>query len=159
MEITIEKENGEPMSENEAADLIRFLRRQLKPLIDVEADDCPVSKPDIFHHDVGIILKEDDSYVYAAAFCPGISKDRIEVVIDGWELIIRTKPADPDAEKDDDSREHFPWKFFDDLSYEGETELPNEIIAEEATAELSNGVLFIKLPKPEAVKPKTVAVK
>ena len=59
----------------------------------------------------------------------------------------------------DESCGHSPWKFFDDVSYEGETELPTEVIAEEATAELSNGVLYIKLPKPDAVKPKSVAVK
>lgn len=158
MEITIEKENGEPMSEKEAADLLRFIRRQLKPLIEVEEEDCPFEQ-DNYSHDMEIFLEEDDSYVYAAALCPGISKDRLEVVIDGWELIVRSKPVDPDAEKDDKSRGSFPWKFFDDLSYEGDAELPTEVIAEQATAELSNGVLYIKLPKTEAVKPKTVAVK
>ena len=112
MEITIEKENGEPMSEKEAADLLRFIRHQLKPLIEVEEEDCPF-EPDNYSHDMEIFLEEDD----------------------------------------------FPWKFFEDLSYEGETELPTEVIAEQATAELSNGLLYIKLPKTEAVKPKTVAVK
>ena len=157
MEITIEKENGEPMSEKEAADLLRFIRHQLKPLIEVEEEDCPF-EPDNYSHDMEIFLEEDDSYVYAAALCPCISKDRLEVVIDGWDLIIRSKPADPDAENDDDSS-RFHWKFFEEFSYEGETELPTEVIAEKATAELSNGLLYIKLPKTEAVKPKTVAVK
>ena len=158
MEITIEKANGEPMSKKEAEALGRFIRRQLQPLIDVEEDDCPF-EPDNYSHDMEIFLQEDDSYVYAAALCPGISKDRLEVVIDGWELIIHSKPADPDEEKNDDSHGRFPWKFFDELSFEGETELPTEVIAEQATAELSNGVLYIMLPKTEAVKPKTVAVK
>ena len=158
MEITIEKANGKPMSEKEAADLIRFLRRQLKPLIDIEVEDCPF-EPDNCPHDVELFLQEDDSYVYAAALCPGISKDRLEVQIDGLELFIRTKPADSDTEKDPDSCGHSPWKFFDDVSYEGEAELPTEVIAEEATAELSNGVLYIKLPKPDAAKPKSVTVK
>ena len=35
---------------------------------------------------------------------------------------------------------------------------PTEVIAEEATAELANGVLYILLPKPEAEKPKSVPV-
>lgn len=157
MEITFEKANGEPMSEKEAADLLRFIRHQLKPLIEVEEEDCPF-KPVNNSHDMEIFLQEDDSYVYAAALCPGISKDRLEVVIDGWDLIIRSKPADPDAENDDDSS-RFHWKFFEDFSYEGETELPTEVNAEQATAELSNGVLYIMLPKTDAVKPKTVAVK
>ena len=158
MEITIEKANGEPMSEKEAADLLRFIRHQLKPLIEVEEEVCPF-EPEDYSHDMEIFLQEDDSYVYAAALCPGISKDRLEVQIDGSELFIRTKPADPDAEKDDDSCGHSLWKFFDDVSYEGEAELPTEVIAEEAAAELSNGMLYIKLPKPDAVKPKSVAVK
>ena len=44
-------------------------------------------------------LAEDDTYVYAAALCPGISKDRIEVFIDDDELVIESKPAN-DGEKD-----------------------------------------------------------
>ena len=158
MEITIEKVNGEPMSDKEAAALFRYFHDKLMPPADKE-DHCSFCKQKNFSHDVEIFLQEDDSYIYAAAFCPGISKDRLEVMIDGWDLIIRTKPADPDAEKGDSGKGHFLWKCFDDLSYEGETELPNDVIAEQATAELSNGVLFITLPKPEAVKPKTVAVK
>ena len=158
MEITIEKANGEPMSEKEAAALFRFFHDRLMPLTETE-DECPACKLCKNPHNVEIFFKEDDSYVYAAAFCPGISKDRLEVLIDGTELIIGSKPADPDDEKDDDSRGHSPWKCIEDITYEGERELPSEVIAEQATAELSNGVLYIQLPKPEAVKPKTVAVK
>ena len=51
MEITIEKANGEPMSEKESADLIRFIRRQLQPLIEVEEEDCPF-EPDNYSHDM-----------------------------------------------------------------------------------------------------------
>ena len=158
MEITIEKANGEPMSEKETEALFRFIRRQLKPLFEVEEDDCPF-EPDINPPDMEFFVDEDASYVYAAAFCPGISKDRIEVQIDGLELIVSTKQASPDKENEDDSRNHSPWDCTKYISYEGVCELPTEVIAEQATAELSDGVLYVMLPKPEAVKPKTVAVK
>ena len=159
MEITIQKANGAPMSELETAALLRYLHDRLMPLIEVKDDDCPSFEPDNFTYNLKIFFKEDNSYVYAAAFCPGISKDRLEVQIDSCELLIRTKPADPNGEKDDFICGDSPWKCFENLSYAGKSELPNEVIAEKATAELSHGILFIKLPKTEAVKPKTVAVK
>lgn len=158
MELTIEKANGKPMSEKEAADLIRFLRHLLKPLIGIEIDDCPY-EPDKNSDDLEFFVSEDESYVYVAAFCPGVSKDRLEVQIDGLDLIVNTRQAAPVKKNEDDSCGHSPWKFVENISYEGECELPTEVIAEEAAAELSDGVLYIKLPKPEAVKPKAVAVK
>ena len=48
--------------------------------------------------------------------------------------------------------------IIENISYVGECDLPTEVIAEEATAELANGVLYILLPKPEAAKPKSVPV-
>ena len=157
MEIIIEKENGAPMSGQESAALFRFLHDKLIPQTETK-EECPVCKLCKNPHNVEIFFKEDDSYVYAAVFCPGISKDRIEVLIDGTELVISSKPADPAPEKDGDISSHSPWKCIEDITYEGKRELPSEIIAEQATAELSNGVLYIQLPKPETVKPRTVAV-
>ena len=158
MEITIEKANGAPMSEKEAAALFRFLHDKLMSLTEA-GKECPAFYPYRDPHDVEIFFKEDESYVYAAVFCPGISKDRLEVQIDGTELIISSKPADPDAQKDENSCMNSPWKCIEEISYEGKRELPSEVFAEQATAELSNGVLYIQLPKPESVKPKTVAVR
>ena len=158
MEITIEKADGTPMTEKEAENLFRFLQGRFLPLAESE-EECAPCELCKNPHEVEIFLKEDDSYVYAAAFCPGISKDRLEVLIDGTDLIISSEPADPDGKKDENSSAHSPWKCIEEIIYEGECELPCEIIAELATAELSNGVLYIQLPKPEEVKPKSVTVR
>ena len=156
MEVKIEKANGQLLSAKDAEILFNYLKDKFEPFENEEGDydDCQFSKG---HHEVEIFVAEDDAYVYAAALCPGIAKDRIEVFIDDDELVIESKPAN-DGEKDNNSGKPFLWKCIENISYVGECDLPTEVIAEEATAELSNGVLYILLPKPEAAKPKSVPV-
>ena len=77
--------------------------------------------------------------------------------IDDDELVIESKPAN-DGEKDNNAGKPFLWNCIENISYVGECDLPTEVIAEEATAELANGVLYILLPKPEAAKPKSIPV-
>ena len=156
MEVKIEKANGQPLSAKDAEILFNYLKDKFDSFEkeDAEYVDCKFSKGP---HEVEIFITEDDSYVYAAALCPGISKDRIELFIDDDELVIESKPADI-VEKDTSGSKPFLWKCIENISYVGECDLPTEVIAEDATAELSNGVLYILLPKPEAAKPKSVPV-
>ncbi|MBQ4513916.1 MAG: Hsp20/alpha crystallin family protein [Anaerolineaceae bacterium] len=156
MEIKIEKANGQPLTSKDAEILFNYLKNKFEPFENenAEYDDCKFSKGP---HEVEVFIAEDDTFVYAAALCPGISKDRIEVFIDGDELFIESKPAN-DGKKDNNEGKPFLWKCIESISYVGECELPTEVIAEEATAELANGVLYILLPKSEAEKPKSVPV-
>ncbi len=156
MEVKIEKANGQPLSSKDAEILFNYLKDKfaLFENEDDEYDDCKFSKGP---HEVEIFIAEDDTFVYAAALCPGISKDRIEVFIDDDELVIESKPAN-DGEKEKSAGKPLLWKCIENISYVGECVLPTEVIAEEATAELANGVLYILLPKPEAAKPTSVPV-
>ena len=156
MEVKIEKANGQPLSAKDAEILFDYLRNKFETFADNKAvnEKCEICDG---VHEVRIYFAEDDTYVYAAALCPGIAKDRIEVFVDDDELVIESKPAN-DGEKDNNAGKPFLWKCIENISYVGECDLPTEVIAEEATAELSNGVLYILLPKPEAAKPKSVPV-
>ena len=156
MEVKIEKANGQPLSAKDAEILFNYLKDKFESYEneDDEFDGCGFSKGP---HEVEILIAEDDAYVYAAALCPGISKDRIEVFIDDDELVIESKPANIEEEENSAVRP-FLWKCIESISYFGECELSAEVIAEEATAELVNGVLHILLPKTEAAKPKSVPV-
>ena len=83
MEITIEKENGEPMSEKEAADLLRFIRRQLKPLIEVEEENCPF-EPDNYSHDIKITQMKEDLNARMTA-----NKFRLHFLITLFQILFR----------------------------------------------------------------------
>ena len=156
MEVKIEKANGQPLSAKDAEILFNYLKNKFESfeMNKTVNDKCKFSDGT---HDVEIFYAEDESYVYAAALCPGISKDRIEVFIDNDVLVIESKPAS-DEEKIKNAGKPFLWKRIEEISYEGECVLPAEVIAEDATAELANGVLYILLPKSEAEKPKSVPV-
>ena len=155
MEVTIEKADGSPLSGDEAVTLINFLRKHF-----VSGEGPDEADKVLGHskspHEIEIMTEEDNVCVYAVALCPGVPRDRIEVSVSGTELFIRTTPAeDGDGEKAD---RPYLWKCIEEFSYTGECELPTEVIPEEAEAELADGVLYIKLPKTEAVKPKIIAV-
>lgn len=156
MEITIENANGKPLTSKEAEILFSYLKNKFKTP-EPEKDLSKKYGLPVEPHDVEIFTEEDESYVYAAALCPGISKDRIEVFIDGDFLYIESK-SPKTAGKDQQSEKSFLWTCMENVSYTGECELPADVIAEEATAELTNGVLYILLPKTEQEKPKSVPV-
>lgn len=156
MEVTFEKANGEPLSAKDMEILFNILKKKFAsfaPDKDVKTG-CKISHGP---HEVEIFYDEDEAYVYAAALCPGITKERVEVFIDGGFLIIETKPFE-NKEKGKHAEKPRPWKCIEEICYVGECELPADVIAEEATAELTNGVLYILMPKTEVVKPKSVPV-
>ena len=85
-------------------------------------------------------------------------KEQIQITVDDCRLSISTKNADKDESSGEEGGRHFH-EYIDRLKYYGECELPTEIIPEEAEADLADGILYLTMPKPEAVKPKTIPVK
>ena len=155
MEVSIEKADGSPLSGDEAVTLINFLRKHFVSGQDPDEADLGM-RHSKSPHEIEIMTEEDNTCVYAVALCPGIPRERIEVSVSGSELFIRTTPAEADSGEKADRP--YLWKCIEEFSYTGECELPTEVIPEEAAAELADGVLYIKLPKTEAVKPKIIAV-
>ena len=153
MEVTIEKADGSPLSKEDTAALLGCLRDHLGSVSgagNTAKPRCKSGNPD----ELEIMIDEDCSNVYAVALCPGVPRDRIEVSIRGNELSIRSIPV----KKEEKNASPFLWRCIEELSYEGERDLPTDVIPEQATAELADGVLYVTLPKTDAVKPKIVSV-
>lgn len=103
-----------------------------------------------------ILLDEDDSNYYGVFLCPGVSKDRIEVKIADGRLFITAGPVKlNDSEK---GARPYLWESVGRMSYAGDCELSEDVYAEDATAELKDGVLYLLIPKAEGARPVTVQV-
>lgn len=158
MEVIIEKADGTPVSSQDAEMLLKYLkdRYMQRPAEKREHAGGPSGK----EYEIEILIEEDSSNVYALAICPGIKKEQIEITVDDDRLFISTKHAENDenSREEEESGRHFH-EYIDRLKYYGECELPTEIIPEEAEADLVDGILYMTMPKPEAVKPKMIPVK
>lgn len=85
---------------------------------------------------------------------PGVDPSSIDLSVTGNVLSLRgEKPADIIAEGSDNVRERQFGTFHRQLT------LSNEVDFEKAQAEAKNGVLRVRLPKKEAARPRTIAVK
>ena len=151
MELVIEKADGTPFSKE---DWINFSNCIMNRNLSREDEKEFWNKYGKAVHDVEIIVDQDSSNVYAIALFPGVSKDRIAVSIEGRDLNIDAKPVE-----ENDTDKPLLWKCLDNLAFSGHVKLPGEVIAEEATAECVNGILYVLMPKPETVKPKMITVK
>ncbi|MBQ6518516.1 MAG: Hsp20/alpha crystallin family protein [Anaerolineaceae bacterium] len=156
MEVIIEKADGTPVSSQDAEMLLKYLkdRYMQRQAEKQEHDGVSTGK----EYEIEILIEEDSSNVYALAICPGIRKEQIEIKVDDDMLSISTKDADKKEISVEEGGRHFH-EYIDRLKYHGECELPTEIIPEEAEADLENGILYLTMPKPEAVKPKMIPVK
>lgn len=92
-----------------------------------------------------------DGYVLEADL-PGVSKDGLEILIEGDELTLmgRRGPA-PVGE--------LLYRESNGLNYRRQFELDPAIDTSKINASVNDGVLRIQLPKAEAVKPRQIQVK
>ena len=100
------------------------------------------------------MYQTDDELVVKAAL-PGFKAKEVQVNVTGDLLTIRGERKSEEEQKDKSwhIREH-RWG-----SFERSITLPTEVISDRADAAFENGILTIKLPKAEEVKPKTITVK
>jgi HSP20 family protein len=100
------------------------------------------------------MYQTDDEVVVKAAL-PGFKADEVQINVTGDLLSIRgeRKSDDEQKEKSWHIREH-RWD-----SFERSITLPTDVVSDQADASFENGILTIKLPKAEEVKPKTITVK
>lgn len=108
----------------------RSMERYLRPAVDiVESED-------------GLTIITD---------IPGVDRENLEVGIDKGILTIQgqVKP---------ESRGNEVYREFELMSYYRQFQLPEVIDQDKTRAELSNGVLMLRLYKAEAAKPKKIEV-
>ena len=97
------------------------------------------------------IIESREGYVLEAEM-PGVSKDGLEVLLEGNELTIvgrRTSEA-PQAQ--------LVYRESADRDYRRTFELDPAIDTGRITARMDNGILYLELPKSERVKPRKITV-
>ena len=85
---------------------------------------------------------------------PGLTADDLEIQAVNGELIVRGERKRPELAEG--SRWAFTERTFG--AFERRVRLPNGVDAEGITASMTNGVLSLIVPKPEAMKPKTISI-
>ncbi len=99
-------------------------------------------------------IRETADAVYVEAEMAGVSRDDVDVKLEDGELRILGRIAAPEPE--DHSERHIEHRL---ANYERVFRLSEEINADKIAATMKNGVLLLRLPKREAVKPKSITVK
>lgn len=100
------------------------------------------------------LIEEEGEYVVKASM-PGVNPEDVEITLTDNVLTIKgeTKSESESKEANYHVRERHYGSFMRQIA------LPMPVKAEEVEATNENGVLMLRLPKSEAVKPKKIAVK
>jgi HSP20 family protein len=98
------------------------------------------------------LLETDDAYLLKADL-PGVKPDGISLHCRGGELVLHAR-----REPRHHGRRLVGWEFAPGDYFRAFT-LGEQVDCEQIEADLKNGVLTVKLPKSEAVRPRKIAVK
>jgi HSP20 family protein len=100
------------------------------------------------------MYQTDDEIIVKAAL-PGIKADEVQISVTGEVLTLKgeVKQEEETKEKAYHIREQ-RWGAF-----ERTIMLPTDVVADQAQADFEDGILTIRLPKAEEVRPKTITVK
>jgi len=98
-------------------------------------------------------VSEDDEGVTVVAELPGLGPEDIDVTVRGDQVTLQGKPKEEEGENLRCVRRERP-----SASFERAFRLPFEIDAEKVDAQLTNGVLILRLPKTAAEQPRQIEV-
>ena len=137
----------EPMRE------MMSLREAMDRLFD-DAFTRPVSLHDLAALPL-IDLSQDDDEITVKAVLPGLKPEDVQISVTADVLTIKGEFKNEDEGKNRNYliRER---RFG---SFERMIQLPTEVQTEKAHADFADGILTIRLPKAEAVKPKSISIK
>lgn len=96
-----------------------------------------------------------DAYVVKAELA-GVNKDQVNVQLQDRELVISGEVPEPEPESGNGSRRHRSSRRTG--RFELRTYLPSDVNADAVTAQLSDGILTVTVPKSEAAKPRKVEI-
>jgi len=130
------------------------LREAMDRLFD-DAFTRPINLRDGGWSAPAIDMYQTDDEVVVKAALPGFKADEVQINVTGDVLTLRGEMKH-EEEKSDKS-----WHIREQRwgSFERSVALPTAVVSDRANADFENGVLTIKLPKAEEVKPKTITVK
>jgi HSP20 family protein len=100
-------------------------------------------------------ISEDHDYLYVRAELPGINPQELEITVHEGNLILRGERKIPAEEKNINyhRRERESGYFRRVVS------LPSRVNPDKVEASYKDGILTVKLAKPEEIKPRVVKVK
>lgn len=100
-------------------------------------------------------ISEDRDYVYVRAELPGIKPGDLEIHIKDQNLIIRGERKIPSEEKD----VNFHRRERESGFFRRVVSLPGPVNPDKVEATCKEGILTVKLAKPEEVKPRQIPVR
>lgn len=101
------------------------------------------------------LSETDDAYMIKAEL-PGAHKDQVNIQLQDRELVITGEIAEPGDGGGNGHRRHHSSRRTG--RFELRTYLPGDVNADAVTAQLSDGVLTVTVPKAEAAKPRKIEV-
>jgi HSP20 family protein len=99
------------------------------------------------------VREDDESYEITAAV-PGLKAEHVEIQVLDDVVTLRLRPQDDEAQDP-----KYLLREIDDSEGERSFRLPVPVDAAKAEAVVENGLLRLRLPKTEAVRPKMITVK
>lgn len=100
---------------------------------------------DIYEENGELIMKTE---------LPGINQDDMEVTLEGDRITVKAEKKD---EVSEDATHHTRERYYG--RYQRTTVLPHQVDADRIKATFENGVLELRLPKAEEIKPQKIDVK
>jgi HSP20 family protein len=98
---------------------------------------------------------EEKDEIFVKMALPGIKKDDIKITIN--EDNISIKGQSKDEEKEDKDKKYYFRSM--ETSFEQSFNLPTKVNPDDVDAEFKDGVLTVKLPKADEVKPREIEIK
>jgi HSP20 family protein len=98
------------------------------------------------------LSETDDAYVVKAEL-PGVNKDQVDIQLQDRELVIAGEITE--SENGNGRRHHSSRRTG---RFEFRTYLPGDVKADAVTAQLSDGILTVTVPKSEAAKPRKIEI-
>jgi HSP20 family protein len=101
------------------------------------------------------VTETDDAYVVRAEL-PGVNKDQINVEIQDRELVISGEIPEPEGDEGRRRRRHRSTRRTGRFEYRAY--LPGDVNPDQVSAQLSEGVLTVRVPKSEGAQPRRIEV-
>jgi HSP20 family protein len=99
-------------------------------------------------------VRENDSEFIVSCDLPGVEKDEVDISISSNVLTIKGEKRSEEEEKNATVYRKESWAG----TFQRTLSLPNIVDPDKIKAEMTNGVLTVRLPKKEEVKPRQIAV-
>lgn len=135
---------------------VRVLRDEVDRLFDTFAGSTPGDvmrrfvQPQVFP---AVNLWEQDDAVFVEAELPGVHGGDLDLSVTGDELLLKGKRLSPR-----ESSQAYHRRERGEGEFARMVKLPVDVNADAVEATLENGVLLVRLPKAEAVRPRKISI-